>query len=99
MPKGESKKSYLQEIQYVKTVTIGSINPNVPFSDKSRGRQENFLNRCLSGHPKGIILSKDVAVGCFQAGEHSFTLERTPYHVGFRRKPGWLTDESGGEKA
>lgn len=96
MGKKQNNESCLQDVQYVKTVTIGSINPNIPFSEKSREVQESFLNRCLSGHPKGVILGKDIAVGCFQAGEHSFTMERTTYHIGFRRKPGWMMEESGG---
>lgn len=82
----------LQEIRYVKTVTVGSVNPNVPFSDQSREQQEQLLNRCLTDYPKGCILGKDVAVGVFQVGEHSFTMEKTTYHVGFERKPAWLSE-------
>ena len=81
-----------QKIRYVKTVTIGSVNPNVPFSDQSREQQEQLLNRCLTDYPKGCIIGKDVTVGVFQMGEHSFTMEKTTYHVGFERKPGWLSE-------
>lgn len=88
----ENQKSdhFLQNVRYMKTVTIGSINPNVPFSEVSREQQEKLLNHCLTGYPKGTIIGKDVAVGCFQMGEHTFTMEKTTYHIGFERKPEWL---------
>lgn len=84
------QEHFLQNIGYIKAVTIGSVNPNVPFSEKSREQQESLLNRCLTDYPKGRIIGKDIAVGCFQMGEHSFTMEKTTYHVGFERKPEWL---------
>lgn len=90
MKERQKQEHFLRNIRYLKTVTIGSVNPNVPFSEKSREQQENLLNRYLTGYPRGMIVGKDITVGFFQVGEHSFTMEKTTYHIGFERKPEWL---------
>lgn len=84
----------MSEIRYVKLVAIGSVNPNQPLSDQSREEQLALLNRCLNDYPKGIIIGKDIAVGCYRIGEHELTMEKVTYHVGFARKPPW---ENGNE--
>ena len=35
----------LEDLTYIKTVTVGSINPNLPFSDQERENQVALLNR------------------------------------------------------
>lgn len=84
-----NKKTALTDIRYVKLVTIGSVNPNLPFSEQSRKAQMELLNRCLNDYPRGIIIGKDISVGRYQVGEHELTMERVTYHVGFTRKPAW----------
>ena len=84
----------LSEIQYVKLVTIGSVNPNVPLSEESKESQVALLNRCLNDYPKGIIIGKDMAIGRYQIGEHELTMEKVCYHVGFRRKPAWIDENN-----
>lgn len=84
-----NKKTALTDIRYVKLVTIGSVNPNLPFSEQSRKAQTELLNRCLNDYPRGIIIGKDISVGRYQVGEHELTMERVTYHVGFTRKPAW----------
>lgn len=78
------------DIHYVKTITLGSVNPNNPLSEESRRRQTDMLNRCLNDYPKGIIIGKDVTIGRYAIGEHELTMEQTTYHVGFSRKPVWM---------
>lgn len=86
----EEKKT-LNEIQYVKLVPIGSVNPNNPLSDESREQQAALLNRCLTDFPKGQIIGTDRTIGRYQIGEHELVMERTTYHVGFSRRPAWDT--------
>ena len=85
----EQKKDTLQDIHYVKLVTIGSVNPNNPLSEESRFSQVDLLNKCLSDYPKGIIIGKDITIGRYMIGEHELTMEKVTYHVGFERKPTW----------
>lgn len=86
----EKKKSEEREIGFVKVLMIGSINPNRPFSEEDLDKQAEKLNRCLNEYPRGKIIGKDVSIGHFMVGEHELTMERTAYHIGFKRKPEWL---------
>ena len=90
----ESKSNILElgEIKYIKAVTVGSINPNVPFSDKERDVQLNLLNRCLNDFPTGRIIGYDKTVATYMIAEHQFVMEKTSYHIGFKRKPMWLEE-------
>lgn len=85
----KNEKLALTDIQYVKLVPIGSINPNNPLSQQSKEEQAALLNRCLNDHPKGIIIGKDITVGRYMVGEHELNMEKITYHVGFTRKPAW----------
>ena len=87
------EKTALTDIQYIKLVPIGSVNPNNPLSDQSRDEQVKLLNKCLSDYPKGIIIGKDITVGRYQIGEHELNMEKITYHVGFTRKPSWEESE------
>lgn len=82
-------KTALTDIQYVKLVSIGSVNPNNPLSDQSREAQAALLNQCLNDYPKGVIIGKDITIGRYMIGEHELTMEKITYHVGFTRKPLW----------
>ncbi len=83
----------LSGITYIKTVTIGSINPNMPFSDKERDTQIDLLNKYLNGFPKGKIIGSDKTVATYMLGQHQFVMEKTTYHIGFKRKPIWIDEE------
>lgn len=78
-------------------VSVGSVNPNAPFSEQAREDQLIFLNRCLNEFPKGKIIGRDVTIGVFKIGDHQLTTEKVTYHVGFERKPFWF-DEKEKEK-
>lgn len=86
---GREEKTALEDIHYVKLVTVGSVNPNNPLSDQSREAQAALLNRCLNEYPRGVILGRDVTVGKYLIGDHQLTMEKITYHVGFARKPSW----------
>ncbi len=85
-------KKALEDIHFVKTVTIGSVNPNNPLSVQSKQAQEDLLNKCLNEPPKGIIIGKDITIGRYAIGEHELSMQQTTYHIGFQRKPVWLQD-------
>ncbi len=92
----ENEKTALTDIQYIKLVTVGSINPNNPLSEQSREEQAAILNRCLNDYPKGIIIGKDITIGRYMVGEHELTMEKVTYHVGFTRKPPWENEKQEG---
>ena len=62
-----NKKSF-EDIHFVKTVTIGSVNPNNPLSPQSNQAQADLLNKCLNEYPKGIIIGKDTTIGRYAIG-------------------------------
>lgn len=90
-----SEKKSLTDVGYVKLVTVGSVNPNNPLSERSRMEQEALLNRCLHDYPKGIIIGKDTTIGRYMIGGHELVMEKVTYHVGFERKPAWLEEGQG----
>ncbi len=77
----------LEDVSYVKLVTVGSVDPGSPFSQQPREEQIDLLNRYLNGHPRGIIIGRDISVGRYLIGEHELTMEKVTYHVGFSRRP------------
>lgn len=84
----------LYDVGYVKLVTVGSINPNNPVSEESKKQQLDILNQCLNDFPKGKIIGIDRSIGRYQVGEHELTMEKLTYHIGFRRRPLWDTDNN-----
>ncbi len=49
-------KTHYEDIRFIKTITLGSINPNHPLSEESKQQQAALLNRCLNESPKGVII-------------------------------------------
>lgn len=90
----KSEKLNLYDVGYVKLVPVGSINPNNPVSEESRTQQLELLNRCLNDFPKGKIIGIDRSIGRYQVGEHELTMEKMTYHIGFKRRPIWDTEEN-----
>ena len=77
-----NKKSF-EDIHFVKTVTIGSVNPNNPLSPQSKQAQADLLNKCLNEYPKGIIIGKDTTIGRYAIGEHELVMQQTTYPVSY----------------
>lgn len=80
----------LDDITYIKMITVGSINPNRLLSEHEKQKQVDELNRCLNESPKGRIIAFDRSIGQFVVGQHEFIMEKITYHVGFKRKPYWI---------
>ena len=94
IPSKQSNKPTMSDFKFIKAVPVGSVNPNVLLSDDEKEQQTALLNRCLNDHPKGVIIGKDIAIGRYMLGEHELTMQKTVYHVGFLRKPAWLSEEN-----
>ena len=90
----KKEKLNLYDVGYVKLVTVGSINPNNPVSEESKKQQLDILNQCLNDFPKGKIIGIDRSIGRYQVGEHELTMEKLTYHIGFKRRPLWDTDNN-----
>lgn len=86
-------KPTLEEIRFVKTISIGSVNPNHPLSEEGIQAQTDRLNKYLNGYPKGTIIGKDVTIGRYMIGQHELNMEKTTYHIGFERRPHWAGQE------
>lgn len=84
----------LYDVGYVKLVTVGSINPNNPVSEESKKQQLDILNQCLNDFPKGKIIGIDRSIGRYQVGEYELTMEKLTYHIGFKRRPLWDTENN-----
>ncbi len=85
-------KFELSDIRYIKRIVVGSDNPNAMRSEPEIEAAMQLLNRCLSETPRGTILSMEKSFTLLSMGEHRAVLQWTIYHVGFARKPDWLTD-------
>lgn len=82
----------LTEVKYIKRVVVGSDNPNQMASPEKIGEAQALLNRCLTDTPKGCIVGIEKSFNILQIGEHQVVLQWLCYHVGFPRKPVWITD-------
>jgi hypothetical protein len=85
-------KFELSDVRYIKRIVVGSDNPNAMRTEQEIEAATQLLNRCLSEWPKGTILAVEKSFSLLALGEHRVVLQWTVYHVGFQRKPDWLTD-------
>ncbi|MDV0437449.1 hypothetical protein [Xanthomonas sacchari] len=83
----------LTEVKFVKRVVVGSDNPTQMQTPEQIEAARALLNRCLSDSPKGAIIGTEKNFAVLQIGEHQVVMQWLCYHVGFPRKPGWLTDD------
>lgn len=98
MGKRNRQEPEFSQIHYVKLVSVGSLNPNAALTLEAKEEQANLLNRCLNDYPRGRIIGKDTGIGRFMIGEHELIMEQVTYHVGFVRKPEWLSQKASDER-
>jgi hypothetical protein len=83
----------LTDAGYVLRITVGSRDPQNLTSEKDIQAAVNRLNRCLSEAPRGRIIGIEKTFNLLNIGEHQVVLQAMIYHVGFVRKPLWLSME------
>lgn len=82
----------VSDVAYVKRIVVGSNNPADLQSDDRIATAMAFVNRCLNDAPNGRIIGIEKSFSILQVGEHNVVLQWLTYHVGFTRRPYWLTD-------
>jgi len=83
----------LSEISYVKRVTVGSISRVL--DESALEEQVKLLNRCLNEFPRGRIINIEITrleVPGDPNKDLKIVIQRTTYHVGFKRKPSWIDE-------
>jgi len=83
----------LTDVGYVERIVVGSGDPENMISESQIQAAVDLLNRCLSEAPRGRIVGIEKTFNLLNIGEHQVVLQRMIYHVGFPRKPIWLTGE------
>ena len=83
----------LTDVSYVKRIVVGNNDPERMHSETEIQAAAELLNRCLSDTPKGRIIGIEKTFNILNIGEHQVVLQSLIYHVGFPRKPYWLTDD------
>jgi hypothetical protein len=83
----------LSDVGYVLRITVGSRDPQNLSSEKDIQAAVALLNRCLSESPRARIVGIEKTFNLLNIGEHQVVLQSMIYHVGFVRKPFWLTIE------
>jgi len=83
----------LSDVRFVKRIIVGSDSPARIKTQAEVEEATALLNKCLTGTPKGTILGIEKSFTILHVGEHQVVLQWLVYHVGFPRKPMWLTDE------
>ena len=83
----------LTDVGYVERIVVGSGDPEKLLSESEVQQAVDKLNRCLGETPRGRIIGIEKTFNLLNIGEHQVVLQRMIYHVGFARKPIWLTAE------
>lgn len=81
----------LSEVSYIKRIVVGSDNPAKMQTAEQVEAAQQLLNRCPAKRPRGRF-SIEKSFNILQLGEHQVVLQWLCYHVGFKRKPVWLTE-------
>lgn len=81
----------LTEVTFVKRIIVGNDNPEKMRSESEVQEALDLLNRCLTDTPRGTVIGLEKNFMLLNIGEHQVVLQSMVYHVGFVRKPYWLT--------
>ena len=83
----------LTNVGYVKRIMVGSTDPEKLTPDAAVQAQAALLNRCLTETPRRRIVGIEKNFTLLNIGEHQVVLQALIYHLGFARKPHWLTGD------
>lgn len=83
----------LSEVSFVKRITVGSISQVL--DENALEEQVKLLNRCLNEYPKGQIINIEITrleVPGDANKDLKIVIQRTTYHIGFKRRPSWINE-------
>lgn len=83
----------LSDVGYVFRIAVGSRDPQNLTPENEIQAAVDLLNRCLGESPRGRIVGIEKTFNLINIGEHQVVLQSIIYHIGFARKPYWLTME------
>jgi hypothetical protein len=83
----------LSDVGYVFRLAVGSRDPEKLTAESEIQSAVGLLNRCLSESPRGRIIGIEKTFNLINVGEHQVVLQSMIYHLGFVRKPLWLSTE------
>jgi hypothetical protein len=83
----------LTDVGFVKRIVVGNTDPEKLLSEEEIQKASDLLNRCLGESPRGRIIGVEKNFSLLNIGEHQMVLQCMVYHVGFARKPYWITEE------
>ncbi|CAB3768185.1 hypothetical protein [Paraburkholderia humisilvae] len=86
-----TERFHLSEMRFVKRIVVGNDNPQNIRTEAEVQEAMDLVNRCLSGTPRGYLLGFEKSFGLYNIGEHQVVLQYVVYHIGFVRKPVFLT--------
>ena len=86
-----AKTFAIADVAYVHRLTVGSVDPSNLKSEEETQASMDKVNECLTRLPKGRIIGIEKNFGIYQVGEHQMVLQSMTYHIGFERKPAWLS--------
>lgn len=82
----------MTDVRFVKRITLGTSDPKRLQDETYLQEQADLLNRCLSEPPRGHIIGQEKNFNVIRMGEQQVVIQSVVYHVGFKRKPMWITD-------
>lgn len=81
----------ITDIGHIERLVIGTTSPDrIPTEEESQQKVQ-LLNKYLQTSPRGRIIGCERSFALVRIGEHQVVLEAVAYHVGFKRKPAWLS--------
>ena len=83
----------LSDVGYVLRLTVGSRDPQNLTPEREIQAAVDLLNRCLAESPRARIIGIEKTFNLLNIGEHQVVLQAMIYHLGFTRKPYWLSLE------
>lgn len=90
----KNPKSYsydITDIGHVERIIVGSTEPDrIPTAQENQQKIDT-LNRYLQTSPRGRIIGTERSFSLVRIGEHQVVLEAVAYHIGFKRKPSWVS--------
>lgn len=84
----------ITDVGHVERIIVGSTEPDRIPSTQENQQKIDLLNRYLQTSPRGRIIGTERSFTLVRIGEHQVVLEAVAYHIGFKRKPSWLTEPS-----